>query len=83
LTVPSGPAYQIDGAAGIVYNNGYIAPGVEFTKVLDEANKRVGKVYIDVEIPFYYRVNAGVNDVGSKGQLIAPVLTKLIASYNF
>jgi hypothetical protein len=115
------PGYQIDGAAGIVYNNGYnilgfdkiapllqvigshrvhdkgeaadplntgfdrlmISPGVEFTKVLDEANKRVGKLYFDVEIPFYYRVNAGLNPDGSKGQLIAPVLTKVIASYNF
>jgi len=115
------PGYQIDGAAGIVYNNGYsilgfdkiapvlqvigshrvhdngdaadplntgfdrlmIAPGIEFTKVLDEANKKVLKFYIDVEVPFYYRVNAGVNDVGSQGQLIAPFMTKMVMSYNF
>jgi hypothetical protein len=115
------PGYQIDGAAGIVYNNGYnilgfdkiapvlqvigshrvrdsgdaadplnsgfdrlmIGPGIEFTKVIDEANKRVMKLYVDVELPFYYRVNAGVNGDGSQGQLIAPVLTKVIASYNF
>jgi hypothetical protein len=116
------PGYQIDGSAGIVYNNGYnilgfdkiaplvqiigshrvrdggefsdplnsgfdrlmIAPGIEFTKVLDEANKRVAKFYFDVEIPFYYRVNAGLTDDGAVlGQLIAPIMFKAIASYNF
>jgi len=115
------PGYQIDGAAGIVYNNGYnilgfdkiapllqiigshrvhdsgaaadplntgfdrlmISPGIEFTKVLDEANKKVLKVYFDIEVPFYYRVNAGVNDAGSQGQLIAPFMTKMVMSYNF
>jgi hypothetical protein len=115
------PGYQIDGAAGIVYNNIYnvlgldkiaplvqviashrqrdsgaasdplnsgfdrlmFAPGVEFTKVLDEANKRVFKFYIDVEIPIYYRTNAAINDSGSIGQLIAPYLIRALASYNF
>jgi len=115
------PSYQVDGAAGILYNNLYnvlgfdkvtplvqiiashrghdrgeaadplnsgfdrlmFSPGIEFTKVLDEANNRVLKVYFDVEIPFYYRTNAGVNDAGSEGQLIAPYLLKMITSYNF
>jgi hypothetical protein len=116
------PGYQIDGSAGIVYNNGYnilgfdkiaplvqiigshrvrdggefsdplnsgfdrlmIAPGIEFTKVLDETNKRVAKFYFDVEIPFYYRVNAAVTDDGAVlGQLIAPIMFKAVASYNF
>jgi hypothetical protein len=116
------PGYQIDGSAGIVYNNGYnilgfdkiaplvqiigshrvrdggefsdplnsgfdrlmISPGIEFTKVLDEANKRVAKFYFDVEIPFYYRVNAAVTDDGAVlGQLIAPIMFKAVASYNF
>jgi hypothetical protein len=115
------PGAQVDGSAGIVYNNGYnilgfdkitpilpliashrerdtgeaadtlnsgfdrlmISPAVEFTKVIDEANKRVIKVYFDVEIPFYYRVNAAINDKGSQGQLIAPVMYRLITSYNF
>lgn len=115
------PGAQVDGAAGIVYNNGYnilgfdkvtpilqliashrqrdtgpaadilnsgfdrlmIAPAIELTKVVDEQNKRVMKVYFDVEIPIYYRTNAGINDAGSQGQLIAPVLYKLITSYNF
>jgi hypothetical protein len=115
------PGYQIDGAAGIVYNNLYhflgfdkvtpllqiiashrardrgdaadplnsgfdrlmLSPGIEFTRVVDEANKRVFKLYIDVEIPIYYRTNAAINDSGSQGQLIAPYLTKVVASYNF
>lgn len=115
------PGYQIDSAAGVVYNNGYnilgfdkitpifqliashrqhdsgdaadslnsgfdrlmIAPGIEFTKVVDEVNKRVVKFYLDVEIPVYYRVNASLNSDGSQGQLIAPVMFKLITSYNF
>jgi hypothetical protein len=114
------PAYQVDGAAGIVYNNLYnvlgldkitplfqliashrdhdrgdgadplntgfdrlmISPGVEFTKVLDEANNRVLKFYVDVEIPVYYRVNAA-NNAGTEGQLISPYLLKMVTSYNF
>jgi hypothetical protein len=115
------PGAQVDGSAGVLYNNGYnvlgfdkitpilqligshrerdtgaaadtvnsgfdrlmISPAVEFTKVIDEANKRVIKVYFDVEVPFYYRVNAAINDKGSQGQLIAPVMYRLITSYNF
>ena len=60
-----------------------ISPAIELTKVVDEANKRVMKVYFDVEIPIYYRTNAAINDAGSQGQLIAPVMYKLITSYNF
>jgi hypothetical protein len=115
------PGYQIDGAAGIIYNNLYhvlgfdkitplvqfiashrqrdsgpaadplnsgfdrlmISPALEFTKVVDEENKRVLKFYIDVEIPIYYRTNAAINDSGSQGQLIAPYLLKTVVSYNF
>ncbi len=114
------PGMQIDGAAGILYNNLYhvigfdkitplgqvivshrdndtgtgsdpynsgfdrvmLSPGIEFTKVLDEANNRVGKVYFDVEIPVYYRANAA-NNAGTDGQLVAPYLLRLVASYNF
>jgi hypothetical protein len=114
------PAYQVDGAAGIVYNNLYnvlgldkitplfqliashrdhdrgdaadpfnsgfdrlmISPGVEFTKVLDEANNRVLKFYVDVEIPVYCRVNAA-NNAGTEGQLISPYLLEMLTSYNF
>jgi hypothetical protein len=115
------PGYQVDGAAGIIYNNLYhvlgfdkiaplvqiiashrqrdsgaaadplnsgfdrlmFSPGIEFTKVLDEVNKRVLKFYIDVEVPIYYRTNAAINGGGSQGQLIAPYLIRTVASYNF
>lgn len=114
------PGSQIDGAAGIVYNNWYnvlgfdkitplgqiivshrdhdtgtgsdplnsgfdrvmLSPGVEFTKVLDEANKRVLKFYVDVEVPVYYRANSG-NNQGTDGQLVAPYLLRIVTSYNF
>ena len=114
------PGYQVDGAAGILYNNLYnvagldkitpmfqviashrdhdqgtgadpfnsgfdrlmVAPGVEFTKVLDEANNRVLKFYVDVEITTYYRANAA-NNAGTEGQLLAPWMLKMVTSYNF
>lgn len=119
-TVSYRPGAEIDGAIGIVYNNGYkvlgfdkaapllqivgihrerdsgtaadpantgfdrllLSPGVEFTMVLDEANKRVLKVYGDVEIPIYTRTNGDGSNKG-QGQLVAPVLYKLTASYAF
>ena len=75
------------GEAADPLNTGFdrimIAPGIEFTKVIDEQKKRVAKLYFDVEIPIYYRVNAAINDDGSQGQLIAPIMTKLTMSYNF
>ena len=114
------PGEQIDGAAGILYNNLYhvigfdkitplaqviishrdadsgsgsdpynsgfdrvmLSPGVEFTKVVDEANNRVVKLYADIEVPVYYRANAA-NNAGTEGQLVAPYLIKVVASYNF
>ena len=114
------PGLQIDGAAGVVYNNLYhvlgfdkitplgqvivshrdhdtgtgadpynsgfdrvmLSPGIEFTKVVDEANNRVVKLYADVEVPIYYRANAA-NNAGTEGQLVAPYLIKVVASYNF
>ncbi len=114
------PGRQIDGAAGILYNNLYhvlgldkitplaqvivshrdndtgtaadpynsgfdrvmLSPGVEFTKVVDEADNRVIKVYFDIEVPVYYRANAA-NNAGTEGQLVAPYLIKLVSSYNF
>jgi hypothetical protein len=50
--------------------------------VLDEANHRVLKFYVDVEILVYYRTNAA-NNAGTEGQLIAPYLLKMVTSYNF
>ena len=114
------PGAQIDGAAGIVYNNWYhvlgldkvtplaqvimshrnadtgsgsdpynsgfdrvmLSPGVELTKVVDEANNRVIKLYADIEVPIYYRANAA-NNAGTEGQLVAPYQIKVVASYNF
>jgi len=114
------PGMQVDGAAGILYNNWYnvlgfdkitplgqviishrnpdtgtgadpfnsgfdrvmLSPGIEFTKVLDEANNRVLKTYFDIEIPIYYRANAANNN-GTEGQLVAPYLIKVVTSYNF
>jgi hypothetical protein len=114
------PGYQVDGAAGILYNNLYkvwvfdkitplfqliashrdkdrgdaadqfnsgfdrlmVSPGIELTKVLDEANNRVLKFYVDVEITTYYRANAA-NNAGTDGQLLAPWMLKMVTSYNF
>jgi hypothetical protein len=68
------------------YNSGFdrvmLSPGVEFTKVVDEANNRVVKLYADIEVPVYYRANAAEN-AGTEGQLVAPYLIKVVASYNF
>lgn len=52
-----------------------ISPGVEFTYVLDNPNNKAIKVYGDVEVPVYQRVNGN--------QLVAPVLFKVVASYTF
>jgi len=59
-----------------------LSPGIEFTKVLDEATKKVLKVYVDVEFPVYYRANSA-NNAGTEGQLVAPYLFKFVTSYNF
>jgi hypothetical protein len=81
-----------NGSSSDPLNTGFdrlmISPGIEFTKVLDEANNRVLKVYADVEVPIYYRTNAADNggppaDGGTYGQLIAPYMVKVVASYNF
>ena len=78
--------HQDTGTGADPYNSGFdrvmLSPGIEFTKVLDEANNRVLKMYIDIEIPIYYRANAANNN-GTEGQLVAPYLLKLITSYNF
>jgi hypothetical protein len=68
------------------FNSGFdrvmLSPGLEFTKVVDEANNRVVKLYADVEVPIYYRANAA-NNAGTEGQLLAPYQIKVVASYNF
>jgi hypothetical protein len=68
------------------FNSGFdrvmLSPGIEFTKVVDEANNRVIKLYADVDVPVHYRANAA-NNAGTEGQLVAPYLIKVVASYNF
>jgi hypothetical protein len=59
-----------------------ISPGIEFTKVIDEANKYVLKTYVDVGILVYYRATAA-NNAGQEGQLVAPYLLKVTSSFNF
>ena len=59
-----------------------LSPGIEFTKVLSEANNWVLKTYVDVEIPVYYRASAA-NNAGTEGQLVAPYLLKVVTSFNF
>jgi hypothetical protein len=75
-----------EGTGADPFNSGFdrvmLSPGVEFTKVVDEQNNRVIKLYTDVEFPVYYRANAA-NNAGTEGQLVAPVLIKVVGSYNF
>jgi hypothetical protein len=52
-----------------------ISPGVEFTYVLDNPNNKAIKVYADVEVPVYQRVNGN--------QLTSPALFKVITSFTF
>ena len=40
------------------------------------------KLYFDIEVPVYYRANAA-NNAGTEGQLVAPYLIRVVASYNF
>jgi hypothetical protein len=57
------------------YDRLYISPGVDFTKVVDDANNRTLKLYGDIEIPIYQRMNGN--------QLVAPFLSKVILAYTF
>jgi hypothetical protein len=74
------------GSGADPFNSGFdrvlLSPGVELTKVVDEANNRVVKLYADVEVVAYYRANAANNN-GTEGQLVAPYQIKVVASYNF
>ena len=57
------------------YDRIYLSPGVDFTKVVDDANNRTFKLYGDIEIPIYQRMNGN--------QLVAPFLSKVILGYTF
>jgi hypothetical protein len=67
------------GAAAFPDDTGYdrifISPGIDITKVLDDPNNRTFKLYGDVEIPIYERVNGN--------QVVAPYLAKIVAAYTF
>ena len=57
------------------YDRLYISPGIDFTKVADDPNNRTFKLYGDIEIPIYQRMNGN--------QLVSPFLSKLILAYTF
>jgi len=57
------------------YDRLYISPGVDFIKVVDDANNQTFKLYGDIEIPIYQRMNGN--------QLVAPFLSKVILAYTF
>lgn len=57
------------------YDRVFISPGIDFTKVIDDANNNTFKLYGDIEIPVYQRVNGN--------QLVAPYLAKIVAGYTF
>jgi hypothetical protein len=107
------PGVTVDGAFGIVYNNGFnwlgfdkvapllqivgsrrerdsgtaadpidtgsdrllISPGVEFTYVLANPNNKAIKVYADVEIPIYQRVEPHQLTAPARGSNELHVLT--------
>jgi hypothetical protein len=57
------------------YDRIFISPGVDFTKVLNDSENQTFKLYGDVEIPVYQRVNGN--------QLVAPYLLKMVAAITF
>ncbi len=57
------------------YDRLYISPGVDFTKVVDDANNNTLKLYGDIEIPIYQRMNGN--------QLVSPFLSKIVLGYTF
>ena len=57
------------------YDRLYISPGIDITKVVDDPNNETFKLYGDIEIPIYQRMNGN--------QLISPFLSKMILAYTF
>ena len=53
----------------------YISPGIDLTKVIDDAHNNTFKVYGDIEIPVFTRANGN--------QLVAPYLSKIVVAYTF
>ncbi len=67
------------GAAAFPNDTGFdrlfISPGIEFTKVLSDADNKTFKIYGDVEIPIYQRTNGN--------QVVAPALFKVVGAVTF
>jgi hypothetical protein len=57
------------------YDRVFIAPGIDITKVIDDAHNRTFKLYGDVEIPLYQEVTGN--------QIVAPYQFKIVAGYTF
>ena len=57
------------------YDRLFISPGIDFTKVIDDAHNRTFKLYGDIEIPVYQYTHGN--------QLVAPYLAKIVAGYTF
>ena len=57
------------------YDRLYISPGVDFTKVVNDANNQTLKLYGDIEIPIYQRMNGN--------QLVSPFLSKIVLGFTF
>jgi hypothetical protein len=70
---PDSGAAAFPGDTG--YDRIFISPGIEFTKVLNDAENKTFKVYGDVEIPIYQRTNGN--------QIVAPALFKVIGAVTF
>lgn len=67
------------GAAAMPWQTGYdrifISPGIDITKVVDDPKNQTFKVYGDIEIPVYQRMNGN--------QLVAPYVSKIVAAFTF
>ena len=57
------------------YDRVFISPGIDFTKVIDDAHNRTFKLYGDIEIPVYQYTHGN--------QLVAPYQAKIVAGYTF
>ncbi|MGA7327236.1 MAG: hypothetical protein WBX25_22805 [Rhodomicrobium sp.] len=57
------------------YDRIFISPGFDITKVLNDEENKTFKLYGDIEIPVYQRVNGN--------QLVAPYLCKIVGAFTF
>jgi len=57
------------------YDRIFISPGFDITKVLNDEENKTFKLYGDIEVPVYQRVNGN--------QLVAPYLCKIVGAFTF